>query len=59
MTVTTSWWWIRHAPVTEDGSTLVVHVFKDTGPRNLLYTLDLTNPEATLQKHITEFESAM
>ena len=50
--------WSFWAPVTEDGSTLVVHVFKDTGPRNLLYTLDLTDPEATLQKHVTEFESS-
>ncbi len=50
--------WSFWAPVTEDGTTLVVHVFKDTGPRNLLYTLDLTDPEATLQKHVTEFESS-
>ncbi len=49
--------WGFSADVSDDGDTLVLHVWKGTAPENQLFTLDLRDPQAKVVERIRGFDA--
>ncbi|MDF1561961.1 MAG: prolyl oligopeptidase family serine peptidase [Deltaproteobacteria bacterium] len=49
--------WGFDAQVTEDGTTLVIHVWKGTAPENQLFTLDLKDARAEVIERLSGFDA--
>ncbi len=49
--------WGFSGGVSEDGTVLIISVWRGSDPKNLIFYKDLTNPEAEVVELITEFEA--